>query len=224
MNQDLIKFRNRVVLASYCFNGGHAFSYTPDEEKQLKIGFWNIYKAILAERGSSLVIGEKEAEVLGQSFYWCIGSHKFKGDLKKGIWICSRQGFGKDVLLTTIVAFFTFFDKHFQEYTFQAFNKEWFEKGDVFFRSPIKINDVSGDGRIKRERESIPILEFLDFREQINNRRGIIISSNYLPEAIQEELEPDKSNPRLKERIIECCNVIAVKNAESKRVESKITV
>lgn len=210
-------FKNRLFLASLRYDVSKPISFTSEEELFLKRLFWYLYRGILASRGSVLEISEKETFVLSQIFLWCIGSIKFKGDIKKGLWICSKQGFGKDVILSTIVLFFRCFDKEIKELSFSGFNMEWYEKVDAYFRMPIKINDVHGDGRIKRERESIPILEFLDFREQTNNRRGILISSNYLPLALQAELEAGKNIQRLEQRIIGCCNVIVIKDAVSKR-------
>ena len=221
---ELLALRNRLFLGSLNFSVYKCTEWTPEEEKALKIVFWGHYKAILEERGSDMKINEKESKILAQVFYWCIGSAKFAGDLKKGIYLVSRQGFGKDVILSTIVRFFETFRKHFREYRFSEFNMSWYEKGDLFFNCPVKINDVSGNGKVKRERESIPFLEFLDYREQINNRRSILVSSNLLPAALQAELEEGKNIKRLEERIKECFNVFKIMDAESKRVENIIEI
>lgn len=197
----------------------------PDEILiQLKRIFFEIYKKEVFARGQTLIVGEKETTVLKTVFDWCICSKEFYGDHQKGIYLVSRQGFGKDIILRTIVEFYKYFGLNFREYTNTQFCKEWFELNQYHFTSPLKINDIKEDGQFKRERTSIPFLELLDYREQINLRRGLIVSSNFLPEALQEELENGKIQKRLLERIKECFNIIHIKDAITKRKEFKKVV
>ncbi len=197
--------------------------FSDDEIKYMKRVFFNIYKSILADRGvKSLIFGPKEARISNNLFNWCISSPEFEGDLKKGVWLSSAQGFGKDIFLKTIVLFFRMFNKGFIEFSFSEFNKQWYEKSPYYFNRPVKINDIDERGYIKRERYSIPILEFMDHREQINNRRSIIVSSNYTPAYIQKVLEPDSDNQKILERAKECFNLIVVKDAESKRTSNNL--
>ena len=190
----------------------------------LKNEFWSMYQEEVKNRGREVIAGEKELKVFSHIFQWIICDTKFKGDVQKGLYLVSKQGFGKDIILRTVVEFFNKFHYNIREYTNTAFCKEWFDKNETYFKAPIKINDIKEDGRFKRERISIPFLEFLDFREQNNTRRGIIVSSNFLPEALQEELENDKQQKRIYERIKEVFNIIHIKNASSKRIETKIVI
>lgn len=199
-------------------------SFTDEQIKDMKWLFAKMYSDIINERGSKIIVGDKERSVLAYIFDWMICSASFSGDVKKGLYLMCGQGFGKDVFLKAITNFFEYFGKYFKDYTFHNFNIDWYEKGQVFFNMPIKINDISEKGRVKRERESIPFLEFLDYREQINNRRGIIVSSNFGAKKLQDTLEFDSTNPRLLERIKEVFNIVVIEDVESKRIENKITI
>ena len=199
-------------------------SFTDGQVKDMKWLFANMYSDIVAERGSKLAIGYKEKAILAYIFDWMVCSATFEGDVKKGLYLMCAQGFGKDVFLKAIISFFNYFGKSIKDCTFQSFNTEWYEKGQVYFNCPIKINDISEKGRIKRERESIPFLEFLDYREQINNRRGIIVSTNFGPKKLQDALEFESQNPRLYERIKEVFNIVVIEDVESKRIENKVII
>jgi hypothetical protein len=196
-----------------------ANSFPDDILKALKKLFFEMWKDNIIKRTSNIIVGEKEKEFLKYCFEWTICSPDFKGDLKKGLFIASKQGFGKDVMLNTIQQFYEFFLYKFKSYSYFDFCKVWFDNDSYMFNSPVIIKDVYDNGKMKREKESIPFLEFLDYREQTSNRRSILASSNFTPEALQELLESDKQEKRLKQRIIECCNIVLIKDAESKRVE-----
>jgi len=192
--------------------------------KELKWLFWNIYEKEITTRGMEIINTDKEKAILQFIFDWMICRKGFAGDVQKGLYLVSKQGFGKDIILRAIVEFFKIFDLNFSEYTNTGFCQGWFNNHESLFASPIKINDIKEDSRYKRERESIPFLEFLDYREQINLRRGIIVSSNFLPEALQEELEVNKNQKRIFERVKECFNIIHIKGVISKRIENKLTL
>lgn len=198
--------------------------FSKEELKLMKWLFASIYMSIVNSRGAKFAVSDKEKAVLAHIFDWMVCLPTFEGDLKKGLYLMSSQGFGKDVFLRAIVRFFEYFGKMFKEYTFHDFNHDWFDKGEFFFKMPIKINDINETGRIKRERSSIPFLEFLDYREQVDNRRGIIVSTNFGAKRLQDALEFDSQNPRLYERIKEVFNIIVIGDSESKRVENKITI
>lgn len=189
--------------------------------KELKSIFWSGYKQILTERGSIVKMGSKEINILKYVFDWMICSPNFKGDLHKGLYIASNQGFGKDILLNSIVMFFKKFEITFKQFTFHKFCKQWFGKDQMYFLGAIKINDITGIGKMKRERVAYPFTEFLDYREQINNRRSIIVSTNFTPSALQSSMESELAIKRLEERIKECFNIVIIKNAKSKRIENK---
>lgn len=189
--------------------------------RDLKGIFWDCYTKNIESRGAIVKISDKDKNVLNHVFHWAICDPSFEGDLQKGLYLVSRQGYGKDILLRAIVDFFMFFHMRFKEYTHTNFCKEWFNKGEHSFKSPIKINDIKEDGKMKREREAMPFLELMDFREQMNLRRGMIVSSNLLPMALQQELEPNKEQQRTYERIKECFNIVHIKGAGSKRKENK---
>jgi len=220
--------KNKIASKLYlnCKNRlNNPYNYFEETEiKMMKWLFASIYSNIISDRGSKLVINDKERHILAIIFDWMICSDTFQGDVKKGIYLMSSQGFGKDIILKSVIKFFAYFEKYFKEYTFREFNSEWFEKNENCFLMPIKINDIDGTGKIKRERSSIPFLEFLDFREQINSRRGIIISTNFGAKKLQDTLEFDSQNPRLYERIKEVFNIIIIDKSESKRVENKIVI
>lgn len=201
-----------------------ANKFPEDIIKELKQIFWDKYKDEVKARGRLPVGDDKLISTLKYVFEWMICDPNFKGDVQKGLYLVSRQGFGKDVILRSIVEFFKEFGLNIVEYTNTSFCKEWFDKNESYFKAPIKINDIKEDGRFKRERISIPFLEFMDFREQNNTRRGIIVSSNFLPEALQEELEYDKQQKRIFERIKECFNIVHIKGVNSKRIEVKVEI
>lgn len=186
--------------------------------------FMSKYNHILTSRGSRSILGEKEKKIIKHVFLWCVGSEDFQGDLRKGLYLASKQGFGKDILLSAIVEFFFHFDYQVSEYTYGSFCKFWFNNDDSSFNHPVKINDISEYGKMKRERESIPFLELMDYREQTNNRRGMLVSSNFTPKYIQEVLEKDKEQKRIYERVKECFNVVIIKDAKSKRIENKVEI
>ena len=188
--------------------------------KELTRMFFNMWKDNISSRTDSIILGAKEKELLRYCFDWCICSPDFKGDLRKGLYIASKQGFGKDAVLNTIVQFYNYFIFNIREYTYPDFCTKWFESEPYRFNTPLKITDIYDNGKMKREKESIPFLELLDFREQVGNMRGLLVSSNYRPEALQELLEPDKVVKRLHERVKECFNIIVIEGTESKRIES----
>lgn len=182
--------------------------------------FFKLYKKNVQERNMQLIIGDQEKKTLKYCFEWAACVPTFEGDLNKGLMLVSHQGFGKDVILKTIIQFYKYFMYNIREYTYHDFCDKWFNNSPDMFKSPIKINDITENGRMKREKESIPFLEFLDYREQNYLMRGLLVSSNYTPEALQEVLESDKLVKRLHERIKECFNVLIISNKESKRVEN----
>lgn len=213
-----------LTLSNKRISALSASPYITEHEIWLKKAYFDLYIQEIKNRNAKPVIGEKEKKLLSHTFNWCISSKEFNGDLHKGLYLASKQGFGKDIILATIVKFFAMFDYSIKEISFPKFNIDWYELGEYHFVCPIKINDVSEAGKMKRERESIPFLEFLDHREQINNRRGILVSSNYTPEALQNILEADRPVKRLLERIKECFNIIVITEAESKRIINKIEI
>ena len=196
-----------------------ANDYPPGITKKMKTLFFNIWKSHIMKRTSNLILQDKEKAFLDYCYKWSVCDPNFKGDVNKGLYIASKQGFGKDVMLKTISYFFEYFLYTFKRYTYFDFCDEWFNNDSYMFNSPTIITDVYDNGKMKREKESIPFLEFLDYREQTDNRRGIVVSTNYTPDALQELLEPDRQVKRLKERIKECFNIILIKDADSKRIE-----
>ena len=190
--------------------------------KELKRYFFEIYSSVIKERGADLLVTDKERKVLSHLFNWAICSPDFKGDLQKGLYLASGQGFGKDVLITTIIRFLAEFDFNFRRFTHDDFLMNWFEKVPAFFNGLIAINDIDEYGKLKKHREAIPFLELLNYREQINSRRGLIVSTNYKPDILQKALEHDRPVKKLEQRIIECFNIVMILNADSKRRESKI--
>lgn len=216
--------KNRVIIASKRLSDIKWCNYSDEELMFLKRLFWASFKSVLSDRGRKPELKEKDVALFDYIFKWCIMSKEFSGDLQKGIYIASGQGFGKDVILTTIVIFFREFEKSIKEYTYTDFCTDWFVKSSVAFRCPMKINDIKETGRMKRERTSIPFLEFLDYREQINLRRGLLVSSNLTPPELQNLMEFDQPIKRLEERIKECFNIILIKDAESKRISNQIII
>lgn len=201
-----------------------ANEFTKDYIKSLKQIFFSYYKKNVLSRSDQLIMTQKEKDILNTIFEWSICSTNFKGDLQKGLYLAGGQGYGKDILLKTISDFYGYFDYIFTDYTYPGFCTKWFENENYKFREPIRINDITGNGKMKREKESIPFLELLDYREQSNMRRGLLVSSNLSPKLLQDELEIDRREKRLVERIKECFNVIIITNSESKRVENKIII
>lgn len=196
-----------------------------DEKTSLNLWkqFYLTYGKVIEDRGSLIIITDKEHKIMKHLFYWCISSPKFNGDLRKGIYLAAAQGFGKDVLLKTIVEFFMFFNKSVREYSFNEFNMAWYSKQPYFFNGPIKINDLTENAKVHKERLSFPIVEFLDHREITNNRRGLLVSSNFAPKILQDKIEYDSPNPRLNERAKECFNIVLIQGSNfSKRIESKV--
>lgn len=219
-----LKLRNKVVLSNKAISAIKPTILSDEEVKWLKRAYFGFYTETIKSRGGTPVTSDKELKILSHTFNWCICSPEFNGDLQKGLYIASQQGWGKDIILTTIIKFYNFFERHFKELSFHEFNSQWFELGEKYFSGPVKINDINENGKMKRERESIPFLEFLDFREQNNLRRGLIVSTNYTPEALQAVLEADRLVKRLNERIKECFNIILIRDATSKRVINKIEI
>jgi hypothetical protein len=187
--------------------------------KETKNLFFNFWKAEILKRTDKIELGDKEKELLKYCYEWAICSPDFKGDLRKGLYIASKQGFGKDAMVRTIIEFYNYFIFSIRHYTYVDFCSQWFELSSERFNSPIYISDIYPNGKMKREKESIPFLEFLDHRDQLGNTRGLLITSNYTPKALQEELEKDKLVKRLYERVKECFNVVIIEGAESKRIE-----
>lgn len=199
--------------------------YFKDEIKtELKFIFFDIYTSIIRSRGQSPLINEKEKKILLYLFNWTISSPDFDGDLQKGLYLASAQGFGKDIFLSTVNQFLAIFNIYFKRFTQDVFIMNWFEKIPAYFNGSIMINDIDECGRVKRERESIPFLELLNYREQSNNRRGLIVSTNYKPKILQDTLEKGRPVQKLEQRIIECFNIIMIEKAESKRIENKIVL
>ena len=195
-------------------------------KEELKSIFWAKYKERVAQRGRVLELSDQITGTLKNVFQWAICDPEWEGDFHKGILLASRQGFGKDVILKSLVDFFRYFDIEFKRFTYDDFGTQWYEKYKLNFLGGIMINDIRGNGKIKRERESIPFLEFLDYRDQINSRRGLIASTNMTIEQIQNENEQHipEDFRRLSERIKECYNVIKIIGAESKRHENEINI
>lgn len=216
--------RSWIYLSPKLRYNDPANNFPKETIKALAKKFADIYNKNVLERTDNIKVTQKERDVLNHCFMWCICSPNFKGDLIKGIYLASNQGFGKDIILKTIVDFYAYFEFIFEEYTFPDFCNRWFENDPYKFKSPIKINDIKGVRKMKREKESIPFLELLDFREQLNNRRSLLVSSNVLPADLQDQLESGEELQRLEERIKECFNVIIVEGVESKRIENKITI
>lgn len=198
------------------------YIFSDDSIVTLKHNFMDIYKSVILERGQIPTITEKELRIIRCTFNWAISSPDFEGDLQKGIYLASAQGFGKDVLMTTIIRFLAQFEMSFKRSTYDDFMMSWFEKVPAYFNGLIAINDIDEYGKIKRERESIPFLELLNYREQINNRKGLIVSTNLLPIDLQKQLEKGRIVQKLEQRIIECFNILKIEKAESKRRESRI--
>lgn len=218
------EIKNKLYLNSRTRSNSLINTFTSEQEKWLKYNFLRLYGQIIKQRGKrDVVFNEKEEKVMDSIFLWMIGSPKFNGDLMKGIYLVSGQGFGKDIILSAVVAFFANFQKHIKEFTFDQFNKLWFEKGGHMLSMPIKINDINEKGIMKRERTAIPFLELMDTREQFGNRRGLLVSSNYGPERVQQFIEKDSPNPRVFERAKECFNILKVTETKSKRIENIIT-
>jgi predicted ATPase len=216
--------RDRVFLSHKKLSSIKWCNYTPEEVSALKRLFWASYSKSVSTRNRDIILEEKDKAVLNHVFNWCIMSKDFNGDLHKGLYVAAGQGFGKDVLLSAVVDFFAQFDKTITEYIYSNFCNEWFTKSNELFRRPIKINDIKESGKMKRERTSLPFLEFLDFREQLNLRRGLLVSSNLTPSELQDLMEYDQPLKRLEERIKECFNVILIKNTKSKRVSNQIII
>jgi hypothetical protein len=202
----------------------------PDHiEDEMKLQFWNIYKEIIKSRRSQLKVTEVESAVLKYCFYWIICHPDFTGDPHKGLWIASRQGFGKDIILSTIVKFLKLYSTDFnnlafKEYTYDRFCQEWFVRVPEYFLSPIMINDIDEHGRIKKDRESTPLIEFLNYRERKNLRRSLLVSTNFELDVLQQSLEFDRPVQKLKERVIECFNIINITKQNSKRVSNTFTI
>jgi hypothetical protein len=218
------EIRKGIYLASKYRYTDHDNCFTKEAENELKKLFWKLYKDNVLTRAKEVIVTDKEKAALKFAFDWSICSPDFEGDLDKGLYVASNQGFGKDVLLKTVVDFYAFFEYQFSEYTYPDFCMKWFENDPYKFNAPIRINDIYDNGKIKREKESIPFLELLDYREQHNNRRSIIVSTNYTPEILQELLESEKANKRLYERIKECFNVLLIKDVDSKRIYNTHTI
>lgn len=216
MNQYYLKIRSQLRLK--LDNRDKLYSeLTENDVLQLKRLFAYIHRSLVLQRSSNYHLSKHDKELLLSVFNWSILSSDFKGDLQKGLWICSSQGVGKDIVLKTIVAFYAEFGRKIREFTFSEFNKKWFNLNPEYFKMPIKINDVNEVGMIKLDRTSYPIVEFLDYREINNNRRGLLVSSNFTPKSLQDKLEKNLDNPRLNERAKECFNVIVLSDTESKR-------
>jgi hypothetical protein len=222
---DYIKVvRQHIYLNSKFRYATPANEFPEDLIKSMKLYFWELYKANVLKRNSKVETGEQEIELLKHTFEWTICSPDFKGNLSKGLMLISNQGFGKDIILNTIVQFYEYFMYNIKEYTYHEFCDNWFNNSPEMFKMPIKINDISEYGRMKREKESVPFLEFLDYREQNFLMRGVIVSSNYKPEVLQEILEDGKVVKRLHERIKECFNIVLINNKDSKRIENLIKI
>ncbi len=192
--------------------------------KLLKKHFFSIYEETIRERGRTPQVTPKEKKILLHLFCWAICSPEFDGDLQKGLYLASGQGFGKDILITTITRFLADFERKFKRFTYDKFMEDWFEKVPAYFNGPIAINDIDDYGKIKKHRESIPFLELLNYREQTNNRRGLIVSTNYKPEVLQKALEKGRTVQKLEQRIIECFNIVMITNAQSKRKKNEIEI
>lgn len=223
MNQYYLKIRSQLRLK--LDNRDKLYSeLTENDVLQLKRLFAYIHRSLVLQRSSNYHLSKHDKELLLSVFNWSILSSDFKGDLQKGLWICSSQGVGKDIVLKTIVAFYAEFGRKIREFTFSEFNKKWFNLNPEYFKMPIKINDVNEVGMIKLDRTSYPIVEFLDYREINNNRRGLLVSSNFTPKSLQDKLEKNLYNPRLNERAKECFNVIVLSDTESKRSNEIIKI
>lgn len=216
--------RGWIYLSSKLRYNDPANNFPKDVVLKLGKYFAQIYNNNITIRGCNIVVEKKDKDTLNHIFQWCICSPAFKGDLSKGIYLAANQGYGKDVILKTIVDFYSFFEYKFTDYTFPNFCTKWFESDPYIFNSPIRINDIKGMRKMKREKESIPFLELLDYREQTNNRRSLLVSTNLDPTKLSEELESDEDLPRLEERIKECFNIIIISGATSKRIENKVII
>jgi hypothetical protein len=223
MNHNYLKIRSQLLLKLDNREKIHS-NFNKEEAYYLKKLFAFIHKSLVLERSKEYKLSNNDKTLLLSVFNWSILSPDFKGDLQKGLWLCSPQGVGKDLILKTIVAFYAEFGKKIREFTFSEFNKKWFNLNPEYFKMPIKINDVNEMGMIKLDRTSFPIVEFLDYREINNNRRGLLVSSNFTPKILQNKLEKNLNNPRLEERAKECFNVIVLSDSKSKRSNDIIKI
>jgi hypothetical protein len=222
--QELVN--NHIYLNAKYRYASPANKWPDDIYLYLKKHFWQIYKTNVFKRLNKKVgvMGQKEIDVLKYCFQWTICDPNFNGDLSKGLMLVSKQGFGKDILLNTIVDFYSEYNFKLRESTYFDFATEWFNSSPSMFKMPLKISDVYPIPKMKREKESMPFLELLDYREQNFLMRGLLVSTNYKPEVLQEIMEKEQVEKRLHERIKACFNVVLITGTESKREDNTVKI
>ena len=108
--KDKVKDKVEITMKLYLnckYRQNTKFNNFSDEQiKDMKWLFAKKYSEIISERGSKIVVGDKERSVLAYIFDWMICSASFSGDVKKGLYLMCGQGFGKDVFLKAITNFF----------------------------------------------------------------------------------------------------------------------
>ena len=83
--------RSKIYLNTK-LRGTNLYSdFKPEVIKDLKNLFFNIWKQHILQRTSELIVTEKEKDFLNYCFNWSICSKEFKGDLRKGLFMASKN-------------------------------------------------------------------------------------------------------------------------------------
>ena len=148
----------KTILSTFTpLSQGKVYQYTKNERNAVKTRLFDLYRANLSRRGvRNVKFTPKEQNLMRFLFEWLIMDENFKGDLNKGIYIASGQGFGKDIMADTFYQYLQECGKHCIDMTFSQFNDRWYNGIPQQFNGFLKINDVNEYGFMKRERESIP--------------------------------------------------------------------